>query len=301
MKTICIVNPVAGKGKGYHILSRLVRALEKSGVISDLIQTDEPGHATTLASQAAADGYERVIAVGGDGTVNEILNGLMQVSAGGKKAILGVIPAGSGNDFAAGLDIPLDIELAAERLRTGAPQTIDVGRLILDGEKDTYFANALGMGLDAEVNICTRRIPVLTGFSAYLLALLIIWLRGRFSYRLCFDNDTDEKEHLVTLLTVANGTRSGGGFRLTPTALFDDGSLDMVFAGKLNRLRVAQLLPKVLKGTHLSDPAVTHRLIKEITIQAPAGIAAHLDGEIWCTSGKEFSIQIIPAALQVWK
>ena len=155
MQTKLIVNPYSNKGHTLTLLPQISGTLQKLGVAFDVVQTEAPGHATELVQQAVAKGYERVVAVGGDGTCNEIANGLLTITSPERSAILGVIPSGSGNDWAYILGIPFEIDQACAVLKNGSERMIDVGQVTVDGQP-RIFVNSVGLGFDAEVAIDTK-------------------------------------------------------------------------------------------------------------------------------------------------
>ncbi|MFQ5611969.1 MAG: diacylglycerol/lipid kinase family protein [Anaerolineae bacterium] len=299
MRTKLIVNPVSNKGETLARLPQITQSLRRAGVAFDLAQTEAPGQAIDLARQAAGDGYERVVAVGGDGTCNEMVNGLLPAAAQGHSAVLGIIPSGSGNDLAFALGIPEDIPGACSVLKNGAERRADVGRVTVDGAS-RYFANGVGLGLDAEVALDVHRHGLGRGFAMYLWSVLKITALGAWPYRAKFSFNGQQRRQAITLFSVGNGPRAAGGFMLTPNARLDDGLLDVVYARDVSKLTVLNLLPRVMKGTHIHHRAVTEATTGSIEISVAAGIPGHIDGEILCTSGKNFAFEIAPNALRVW-
>jgi diacylglycerol kinase (ATP) len=245
-----------------------------------------------------AAGYERLVAVGGDGTCHEVANGLLATPAG-RAVSLGVLPAGSGNDWAFALKIPTDLSQACQILRHGAAKTVDVGRVTVDGQV-RFFVNGVGMGLDAEVTIDTKRPSVLRGFTMYLSSVFRVIAFGRWPYLTQFSFNGQNHQQSIILLAVGNGTRSGGGFLLTPQARLDDGLFDICYAAVLSRFNVLKLLPKSLNGTHIYHPAVTIAQTSRLEVMVETGLPAHIDGEILCVNGRRFEFEILPQALQVW-
>jgi diacylglycerol kinase family enzyme len=159
----------------------------------------------------------------------------------------------------------------------------------------------VGLGLDAEVAIDTKQARVFRGFAMYLWSVFRVLAFGRWPYAARFSFDGQSHQQLVVLLTVANGTRAGGGFYLTPEAKMDDGLFDICFAAKLSRLGVLGLLPKALNGTHIHHPAITMARSDKVQIRVESGIPGHIDGEVLCLDGCQFEFEIIPNALRVWR
>ncbi|MBN1994346.1 MAG: diacylglycerol kinase family lipid kinase [Anaerolineae bacterium] len=300
MQTRLIVNPTSDQGRTLTLLPEINKALQQLEVDFDMVKTECPGHATTLAQQAVAAGYERVVAVGGDGTCNEIANGLLLAAQQGRSASLGLIPSGSGNDWACYLDIPLDLTQACAIIKNGSEHLLDVGRVTVDGQS-RIFVNVVGLGFDAEVAVDTKQARRLHGFAMYLWSVFRVLLFGQWPYQARFSFNGQMQQQPLTLFTVGNGTRSGGGFYLTPDASMDDGLFDLCYAPGLSRLTLLNLLPKTLNGTHVGHPAVTIARAANVEVFVEQGIPGHVDGEILCLAGRHFNFEILPAALQVWK
>jgi YegS/Rv2252/BmrU family lipid kinase len=206
MNTIWIVNPASGRRRGSEVLARLPRLLADRGLGGEIVATTRPGEATQLARRAADDGV-RVVAVGGDGTAHEVVNGIA-----GTRAVLGLVPIGSGNDLARALEIPSAVERALDVIARGRTARIDLGRF-----DHRWFANSVGLGFEAQVTIESRSITRLRGFAIYLGALAKALRRLR-----CPDlrviTDQGELSGRALLVCIGNGFRVGGGFRLTPDA-----------------------------------------------------------------------------------
>jgi len=300
MRTRFIVNSTAGRGLAGQLFGQLQTFLARYGVEGDIAQTQAPGHAIELARQAALAGYERVVAMGGDGTINQVANGLLSVPE--CQAVLGILPAGSGNDFAYAVGIPKDLEGACQRLAEGRVATVDVIRVTVDGETHLY-CNAVGIGLDAEVLLETLKITRLRGFALYGWALLkILFTNGHWPYPMRIRVDDQELPHqAVTLITVANGQRVAGGFHLTPQARTDDGLLDVCLAGPVDRFSmIFRFLAKATKGTHIKEKEVTSLQGRRVVIEGLQGLPAHMDGEVLCTAGRRVEFEMLPGRLKVW-
>ncbi len=299
MRTKIIVNPNAGQRQGEKLLPQIKDCLSNRIIEHDLVLTTAPRHAIELAAQAVRDGFERVVAVGGDGTVNEVVNGLMTAQTEGKSAVLGIIPVGSGNDFAFALGIPNDVPLACDILKTnGKTRTVDVARVVVD-DKIWYYANNVGIGFDGEVVVDIHEKRRFSGFLMYLWSVFRVISSGRWPLQMEVALNDAQFKNSVTLITVANGMRSGGGFLLTPDAKVDDGQLDICYVGGLSKLGVLNLLPRTINGSHVRQKSVVTERSDSITVHVPSGSPAHIDGEVLCTNGKEFIFDILPGKLQV--
>ncbi|NIP24736.1 MAG: diacylglycerol kinase family lipid kinase [Phycisphaerae bacterium] len=299
MRTQLVINPQANRGQALKVLPLIKKKLNELNILFDVKQTEAPRQAVDLARQAAIDGYERIVAVGGDGTCNEVINGLLKAAEQGYRASLGIIPVGSGNDFAYSLDIPLDYIAACIHLKNSSEQKIDAGQVIVDGQT-RFFANSVGLGLDAEVAVDTLKATWLRGFAMYLWSAFRVIAFGKWPYKMNLSwNDTHLTQPL-TLISIANGRRVGGGFLLTPDAKMNDGWFDICYADALPRHRVVSLLPKTLNGSHINHPAITMIRTKHLKISLETGVPAHIDGEILCRAGREFEFEILPNTLLVW-
>lgn len=299
MRTKLIVNPHSNRGGTQALLPKITDTLRQLGVEFELEQTRAPGQATEFARQAALHGYERVVAIGGDGTCNEVVNGLLIAAQEGHSAIMGIVPTGSGNDLAYALRIPSDTIQACNVLKNGAERIVDVGRVSVDGQT-RFFANVIGLGLDAEVALDTKKAKLLRGFFMYLWSAFRVVAFGKWPYQAQFSLNGQQHQVAVTLFTVANGVRAGGGFRLTPNAKLDDGLLDICYALELSRLGVLNLLPKALRGTHIYHQSVTLDRSNKVEVAVEKGIPGHIDGEILCVDGQHFEFEVLPEALRVW-
>lgn len=298
MRTRLIVNPNSDQGHTPVVLPQITGTLQQLEIDFDVVQTETPGHALELVRQAVADGVERVVAVGGDGTCNEIANGLMSVAD--ETVIMGLIPSGSGNDWAVSLGIPLDVAGACVTLKNGSAQVIDMGRVTVD-DTARYFVNIVGLGLDAEVAQDTQRTTWLRGFPRYLLSVFRVLIAGQWPYLAEFGYNGQQIQQPLVLLAVGNGTRAGGGFLLTPDAKMDDGLFDICHAPQMSRLRLLSLLPKALNGKHIYHPLVTMARSDVVEVTVEDGIPGHIDGETLCVDGHRFKFEILPGALRVWK
>ena len=285
-----IFNPQAGRGSAAQQEPSVRTALSAAGLAFELVRTTHAGHAQELARSAAeGNRYSAVVAAGGDGTINEVVNGLL-----GSDTPLGLVPLGTGNDLVKLFDLPPDQPaIAAQRLRDGRPRPIDLG--IANGRA---FTNGLGCGFDAQVTVESRRSTRLRGFAVYLVALV----RALAHYqsprmRVTFDGETIEGRML--LATVANGRCQGGGFWLTPDAQPDDGRLDLCLVEHLRLDEIVRYVPKVLRGTHMRLRQVRMAQVGAVTIQSDAPIPMHVDGELLGTALREVAVEIRPGALKL--
>ncbi len=273
-----VLNPQAGRGRARRVEDRLVRFLKSHSVNFTLERTKEPLHATRIAAQASND-YDVVVAVGGDGTVNEVANGVA-----GTNASMGILPAGSGNDFNKIVGVPSTLDAAIESLVHGVRKVFDIGHLHYqdsgDGaEHQRHFMNSFGVGLDATVADYTRRIRWLRGVPLYLTAVARSLYRfQRPELDVTMDGWTGKQK--AFLLCAGNGMFEGGGFQLTPGADPHDALLEVCIIQDMPILKALPLIPKVLAGSHAEHSAVILRDTAEVTVRGEHPFALHVDGEV---------------------
>lgn len=301
--TLLIFNPSSDRGRSGQKASDLRAMVEKLGG-ADWRGTEYPDHAAEIAAQAADEGYQTVAALGGDGTVHEVINGLMQI-APERRPRLGVVPIGSGNDFAYAAGVPLDnMQAAMLRVFRGAPHPVDVG-LLRDGNgRSEYFSNTVGIGFDGAINIRSHKITYLYGFALYLMATLqsIAFHFEAPHMRVQYDGGAIEQP--VMMLTVGNGPREGGGFLTTPDSKVDDGILEFIYINQLSRVRILQLLPKVMQGTHIRERDVTLKQTTRLVIDADRALPIHTDGELFAPyelDVRHVEITLMPQAVQIMR
>lgn len=298
--TQLIFNPMADRGRSGQRASDLRAIVAELGG-ADWHGTEYPAHATEVAAQAAARGYQTLVALGGDGTVHEVINGLMQVPAD-QRPRLAIVPIGSGNDFAFAAGINPNPQEAVRRAFTGTERWVDVA-VIRDGSgRSEYFNNTCGLGFDAAINIRTRKVKFFTGFLMYLTGTLQS-IAGNFTaphLKVQYDGGTLDQP--ILMLTVGNGPREGGGFITTPAAKVDDGLLDFVYITQVSQFRMLQLLPKVMNATHIHEPDVKLATTTRLVIDSDRALPIHIDGELFApyeADVRHVEIEIIPHAIRV--
>jgi diacylglycerol kinase (ATP) len=272
-------------GRAHHLEPRIRAALDGSGVDARLLETREPGHAERLAAAAADLGHDRVIAVGGDGTIQEVLNGLMAAGVGseGGRPTFGIVPGGSGNDLARSLGLP---QAPLEALGVALGETtelLDLGRASHDGLV-RYFAAAGGTGFDAQVayTMAGRPHRWQRGRVGYFLATLNELRRFRnreLRLRLATDDGARAIEGRFLFVAFANGEYYGGGMQICPGASTADGMLDLCLVGDISRFGALRELPGIYRAAHVDHPLVEIVRVRELSIEGQAGTRVHLDGE----------------------
>jgi len=295
-----IVNPTSGRGEGGRAMPRLEAALRGAGLEYALVQTERPWHAAELAQDAAGRGYDAIVAVGGDGTANEVLNGLMRAKASqGQCPAMGVLCVGRGNDFAFGVGLPREIEAGCRVLAQGRSRWIDVGRVTGgDYPQGRYFGNGVGIGFDTVVGFEAAKLRHVHGFAAYFVgALKTIFLYFR-APRLRLDLDDRTLSQPCLMVSIMNGRRMGGGFFMAPDGRPDDGLLDLCIAAQLSRRAVLGLMPRFMKGTQAGHPAIRMERARRVVVVALDGtLPAHADGETLCTAGDRLEVEILPGQI----
>ncbi len=297
LRTHIVLNPFAGRWKGaklYHKIASYARFLKH---IEKFQLTTAPGEAIQIARETNA---ELVVAAGGDGTVNEVVNGILQ---SGTEKLLGVIPVGSGNDFARMLNLkPFKIKLAIESIRKRKITASDVGLIQFSDEKgnfyERFFINGVGIGFDAMVANESRKIKHLRGIPLYLLSIFRTLSKYKTPEMEVYIDGRLIKDKIF-LVAIGNGISAGGGFLLTPHAKINDGVFDVCLVNDLSILRILQVLPTVLKGKHINYPEVRMFKAKEIEIRSNSNLTMHADGEILGTELRWIKITIIPSAVEV--
>ncbi len=299
-RTKFLVNPNADLGRAWRAVADLKSMVEEFGG-ADWAGTVYPTHATTLSKQAAEDGYDLVIAAGGDGTVHEVINGLMQVPAEIRPRV-GIIPLGSGNDFAHTIGIRMNPPEALKQVFTGRASPIDLGRFDIGRGKPEYFDNTFGMGFDATVTIRSHRLTMVHGFMMYLVAVLQTIALNHEAPRMHIETDRDTWDEETIMFVVCNGPREGGGFSVAPDAVFNDGVLNYASIRHVSRLMMLRLIPEVMKGTHGRFKQVRLGQLHRMQLTSERPITIHADGEVICGFGMEVRdvrVELVPAAVEI--
>ncbi len=294
-----IVNPVAGAYSTRRKWPRISKLLKHVGLSFDYEYTEGAGHAIELARVAASDGYRYIVAVGGDGTVNEVANGILH-STRPTEISLGVVSTGTGSDFARSVGIPQDYTRACSSLCSSRRRLIDVGVVEFrrGGQAlQRFFVNVAGAGFDATVVEATEKLPKYFGGTIPYLAGLF---RTLFGYRnkavvLSMGNKVEAKR--VLSVVVANGGYVGGGMHIAPKAELSDNLLDVLIIGDMGKFELLKALPMVYKGTHINHPKVRMEQVTHITIESSERLLVHADGELLGECPASF--WLMPAALSI--
>ncbi len=268
-KTLIVVNPKSGSGRGAGYADRAKELLASNQVAVDVRHTTGRGEAETLASEAVETGYARVTVCGGDGTVHEVVNALA-----GTDVALGILPCGRGNDFARAMGIPAAPEKAASILLQGHVRPFDLGKV-----NDRYFATVMTLGFDSEVArlVYDGEVPF-KGMAAYLWGMLrMLRIYGGVGLRMTGDFGTIDQS--VLLAATGNTSTYGGGIRIVPNASPDDGALDICLVRMMSAARILRVFPRVYWGGHLSHPSIFSYRTGRLRLETDEPVVLFADGE----------------------
>lgn len=291
-RTLFIVNPAARHGETRKLIPAIQRI---SGAVSqsEIQLSGGPRHAFDLAR--TADGFDSIVAVGGDGTAHEVLNGVMAHNEGARPAF-GIVPAGSGNDYAHTLGMSDDLSTALQQIATGARRVVDLGQC-----NGAWFGESVSMGLDARVTVKAVELKVTTGLSGlalYLRALIHVLSHQYYPHKVIVQYDDEapfETEMLVVAVT--NGPTYGGGFKITPDSVPDDGLFDICRIDAMPKSEAFLRLPFVVIGKHTNMRPVHMARAKRLTLVSETTLEGQIDGEVILESA--YDIQIVPSAMTV--
>ncbi|NCF14562.1 MAG: YegS/Rv2252/BmrU family lipid kinase [Gammaproteobacteria bacterium] len=290
------LNPAAGRGRANKRCARIRELLGAGDFPLEVYLSQREGDLEERVRQCVDGGGRRIVTAGGDGSVHEATNGIMRARS---EATLGVIPTGTGNDFAKAAGITLDWEhatrLLADRIAANVQsRTVDVGKM-----NDRYFANGAGIGFDARVTRIARSYRLPMGDLVYLLAIFRGMAEGIATPNMRIISDGDVRTGPITLANVASGPWIGGMFNLAPMARNDDGHFDLLVVEPVSRPRILALLPKLMSGKHMGEEEITHKTVTRILIEADEPVDCHLDGEMQPMQTR-FEIEILAGMLHLF-
>ena len=309
METVKIIlNSYAGRGRGGRESAAIQAAFRRGDVPFELVETTASGEATSLARRARQDGYEIIAAAGGDGTINEVVNGLAQATPDDETVKgLAVLPVGSGNDFADMVGAAREFDAAVAAIRQGNTRRVDLGLVEASDGRNSfqrYFDNNLGIGFEAQVTVESRQIQRLRGFAIYIWAALralraydqpnfkVGWTDG--------EGITHNVSKPLLLISIGNSCRTGGVFYLTPDAVMDDGLLDLALADAQSKIGILNLMPRAMTRTGLySQKSVYFSQLRSICVAAEQPVPVHTDGEVLSRGIEKLSVTVQPGRLQV--
>jgi diacylglycerol kinase (ATP) len=302
MRYYVMVNPICGRGLGEKSIPAIEQRLQQAGLNFTLVRTERVWHAAELAEQAVRDGYDVIVCASGDGTVNESLNGIMKArEAGYNHAAFGVLSIGTGNDFSSGMGIPTDLEHSLTVLLADKRRTIDIG-FVKGGDfpDGRYFGNGIGIGFDAAVGTAASKVTWTRGLPAYLIGVMATVFLYYTPPKVKILLDDEEINQKSLMISIMNGKRMGGGFRMAPKSQSDDGVFDLCIAETASKARIFGLIPHFLKGSQEGQPEIKMRKTKKVTITALEGdFPAHADGEMLCYKGTQLTMELLPRQLEI--
>ena len=309
---LVIFNPIAGRGRVKKHWPEVQQGLIDAGIEFDVVTTSAPLDAVKLAEKAATK-YSTVVAVGGDGTVHEVVNGLLRASNEGETITLGVVPLGNGDDFAKMVPPQtkiggkaFDWRIAIEKIAKGQTKMFDIGRMSSDqllsdrDNKPQYFMNGMDIGFGAQAALNFTKVPIfLTGMAAYLAAIMKTLVDYHIPKVTIQIDDQEAFEQSTTMTAITNGRCFGSGFWVCPEAQVDDGLLDVMVTQSVGRLKIMRLIPKIMKGTHVNEPILKSYRARRVDIKAHQPFVVEADGEIPYPKTRHLEVQILDKRLRV--
>lgn len=287
MRVKVVLNPYANRWGAKAQAEETVAAFRAAGVECDLVVTETARQGVSIAEAAAREGYDAVVAAGGDGTINEVINGLIRAAGDGSTVPFGIIPLGTANDFNLMAGLPDTVEDSVRVIAAGKTRRIDAGQV-----NDRFFINNSAAAMEPMVTIENIKMTRLSGEIRYIVALLRALLKLKpWQMKLTWDGGGYEGP--AYLLSVCNSPRTGG-FMMAPGAELDDGLLDMVFAPQVSKGAVISILLKLMQGKHIYHPAVTFQRITAIDLTSIPGTPLHSDGELFAEAAETVSYRVLP-------
>jgi len=290
LKIKVILNPYANRWHAKDKLIQIKDSFSAVDVQADIHITQAAGEGTAIA-RSVVDQYDAVVAAGGDGTINEVINGLIQAAGDNRTLPFGIIPIGTANDLSDTLPLPRDLTAVAKHIATGQTRQIDAGRI-----NAHYFVNNCAICMEPLVTLENTKIKRLSGNLRYGVSLMkAIAKLQAWQMKIFFDDEL--YEGLGILLSVCNGPRTGGLFQMAPQADFADGYFDYVFAPDLSKATVLTLLPRLLNGTHINHPRVVYGRARRINIECNPGTPIHADGELIAEAETKIDYELLPGKM----
>ncbi|MDD5287941.1 MAG: diacylglycerol kinase family lipid kinase [Dehalococcoidales bacterium] len=294
-----IVNPAAGAGRTAKKWPYIKQLLKKIGLKFEHDITEAPGHAIELAKSAVGKGYKLIVSVGGDGTINEIVNGLY-VTGGIKDVELGIIGTGTGSDYIRTIGVSKHYQESCQHLMNPVKMSVDLGMVesLGNGQANRrLFANFAGLGFDAEVvRATTKKFKSLGGKPAYLMGLLSTFLTYKnHEVRLILDGQKEDRK--ICTIVMSNGKYGGGSMLIAPGADPSDGLFDVLIIGNISKPDLLCSLPRIYRGTHLTHPKVTLKRAKVVEIHSEGHMSIQADGELLGEAPARFTV--LPSALNI--
>lgn len=287
MRVKVILNPYANRWGAKAQAPATEAAFHEAGVDCDLVITGTAGEGIGMAEAAARGPYDAIIAAGGDGTINEVINGVLRAAGDGPAKPFGIIPLGTANDFNLMAGLPGTIAESVAVIAAGHTRRIDAGRV-----NERFFINNSAAAMEPMVTLENIKMTRLSGEIRYIVALMRALARLK-PWQMALTWDGGGYEGPAYLLSVCNSPRTGG-FMMAPGAVLDDGLLDMVFAPQVPKGSVVNILLKLMRGEHIHHPAVTFRRVTAIDLTSRPGTPLHSDGEIFTESAEAVAYRVLP-------
>jgi diacylglycerol kinase family enzyme len=296
-KFLAIVNPAAGGGRSAQRAATALARLKEKGLRIDVMESLGPQHASELAREAYEQGCRRFLAVGGDGTAHEIINGIFQRKISTSRVELGFLPLGTGNSFLRDFTNNR-AESSLQALLEGHKRTVDVLRL--KHENGTIYSfNLLSMGFTADVGAITNRVFKSFGHLGYLLGVFVKVVQlNRRVFKMRCDDDREWDERRCLFLSFNNSKYTGGTMLIAPQADPTDGLVEYVRWGPIGRIGLLKMLPRLYDGTHLEHPLASRRAVRQVEFELVAPVDVMVDGEIVTVKCK--TLDILPGAMDVY-
>ena len=301
-----ILNPYAGRWMAHKKQNEAEAALQAAGIKYDLVRTTSPGHGTELAKQAVLEGFDPIIAAGGDGSISEVVNGMALASSNNHSESntspaplrrLGILPLGSANDLSDNLGLPKDLTSAAQIIAAGNTRLMDLCQV-----NGRYFDNNAAIGLEPYITMIQQRMHRLRGVLRYLVATLRgVWDNPKWIMQLTWENGNYEGP--ITLVTVGNNPRTGGLFFVTPHADAFDGQLTFVYGYIAGRAQILRVLPRLMKpgeGNYTEHAAIHEIHSPWLRVHSESPTPMHADGEIQSEAIQDIEFRILPRRLPIF-
>jgi diacylglycerol kinase (ATP) len=291
MRVKTIVNPYANRWKAKKRIPEIQDAFDAANIEHVIVITTSPGQAIEEARIAVEQGFDVVVAAGGDGTVNEVANGLALAAGDGPTIPMAILPIGTGNDLSTMVGNPTDPKSIARLVAAGKTRQIDLGRA-----NDRYFANNCAVAMEPLITIENVKIKHIKGNLRYIVALIKGLLKLK-AWQMDVQWDGGSYSGPIFVLSVCNSPRTGGQFIMAPDASVDDGLFDVVIVPEVSKLTVMRLLPRLFNGSHVKDERVTCIRTRSLTVTSDPGTPIHADGEVIAEAVTTVAYSIEPGKL----
>ncbi|MCA9922473.1 MAG: diacylglycerol kinase family lipid kinase [Anaerolineales bacterium] len=282
-----ILNPYANRWEAKSQINQIETAVTAVSLSYELVVTEKPGQAIDLAFAAVEEGCDAVIAAGGDGTINEVVNGVLRAAGDGPTVPFGIIPIGTANDFSDLMGLPRDIMVCAQLLAAGKTRQIDAG--CVNGR---YFVNNCAVAMEPMVTIENIKMKRFSGTLRYVVALIKSLVKLK-AWQMEITWEGGSYTGPTYLLSVCNGPRTGG-FYMAPDAIFDDGLFDFVLAPEVPKRTVLAILLRLFNKTHIFHPAVTYARTAYLSLTSQPGTPIHADGEVFTEAETAVTFEMLP-------